>query len=249
MAGVPLPTKAMTEPPDAPGPDRDPDPDPDRDPDAADRPRRRRGLLRRRAAPRKRLSQELTEIAVDPSRPRLSVADLIALLSGRAIAALLLIFAAPNALPAPPGTSSILGLPLVYLSAQMMLGRRPWLPGIIANRSIWRSDFLGLIERAGPLLERAERLLKPRLPALTSPLSERLIGGLILALSIILLLPIPLGNMLPALAICILALGVLERDGLWILGGIALSLAAIALVWGVVWALARAAIFLVLNAF
>ena len=233
-------------------------PDPTEDPDdpreqgsddRVNRRPRRRGILRRRQVPRKRLSQVLTEIAADPSRPRLTVADLMDQLSGRAIGALLLLFAAPNVLPAPPGTSSILGMPLVYLSAQMMLGRRPWLPGFIANRSVWRADFLAMIERAGPMLERAERLLKPRLPGLTSPTSERLIGGLCFALSLILLLPIPLGNMLPALAICILALGVLEKDGLWILLGLAISLGAIALVWGVVWALARTALFLLVNAF
>jgi hypothetical protein len=233
-------------------PDPTEDPDDPREQGADDRVNRRprrRGILRRRQVPRKRLSQVLTEIAADPSRPRLTVADLMDQLSGRAIGALLLLFAAPNVLPAPPGTSSILGMPLVYLSAQMMLGRRPWLPGFIANRSVWRADFLAMIERAGPMLERAERLLKPRLPGLTSPTSERLIGGLCFALSLILLLPIPLGNMLPALAICILALGVLEKDGLWILLGLAISLGAIALVWGVVWALARTALFLLVNAF
>ena len=68
-------------------------------------------------------------------------------------------------------------------------------------------------------------------------------------LSIILLLPIPLGNMLPALAIALIALGVLERDGVWVLGGIAVGGGSIFVVAGVLYAMAKAMIFLIVNAF
>ena len=209
----------------------------------------RLGRLRRNRVPRKRLSERLIEIAADASRPRLSIADLLELLPGRAIAALLLLFAAPNVLPAPPGTSSILGMPLVYLSAQMMMGRKPWLPGFIANRSMLRSDFNTMLERAGPLLQRAERLLRPRLSVLVTPGAERIIGGICLLLSVVLLLPIPLGNMLPAFAVCIFALGVLERDGVWILAGLLVTTGALVVAWGVVWALLRTGFYLLVNAF
>jgi hypothetical protein len=197
---------------------------------------------------RKKLSLILTEIAADTSRDRVSVGDLLRTMHGRAIAALMLVFAFPNVLPSPPGTSGILGLPLVYLSSQMMLGRLPWLPGFIADRSMDRADFGTLMSRVGPVLARAERLLKPRLPFLVNSGTERVIGTLCLLLSIILLLPIPFGNMLPALAICVFALGLLERDGVWVLAGLALSVLAVTVVAGVVWALAKAAVFVVFNA-
>jgi len=41
-------------------------------------------------------------------------------------------------------------------------------------------------------------------------------------------LPVPLRNMLPALAISLLALGVLERDGLRILAGMVTAAASVA---------------------
>ncbi len=113
----------------------------------------------------------------------------------------------------PPGTSAILGLPLVYLAAQMMLGRLPWLPPFIANRSMSREDFAATISRATPIIARAEKLLKPRLSLFVRHRAERVIGALCLILAIVLLLPDPPGHMLPAFAICLLALGVLERDG------------------------------------
>lgn len=190
--------------------------------------------------PKQRLSEFLSEIAFDTSRDRLSIADLLSLLEGRATAALLLLFAFPNALPSPPGTSGILGLPLVYLSLQMMLGHKPWLPRFIAERSMSREDFAAIMRRSAPALSRAERLLVPRLSVLSTPLSVQAIGGICLVLSTILILPIPLGNMLPAFAICLLALGVLERDGAWIIGGGVASLLAVTVVWGVIWAALRA---------
>ena len=81
------------------------------------------------------------------------------------------------------------------------------------------------------------------------PPAEYLVGGVCLLLSLIVFLPIPLGNMLPALAICLLALGILERDGLWVLAGLLGAAAGVALVWGVLYALLRAAVFMIGSAF
>ncbi|PZX45977.1 hypothetical protein LX76_04738 [Cereibacter changlensis] len=191
----------------------------------------------------------LEEVAADTNRDRVSVSDLVKVMDARAFGALLLLFALPNVLPMPPGTSGILGLPLVYLSAQMMLGQSPWLPRFIASRSVARGDFAGLVARASPLLGRAERMLKPRLAPLTAPAAERVLGALCLVLSIVLLLPIPLGNMLPAVAICGIAMGILERDGLWIAFGLAVALLSLVIVWSVLYALAGAAFFLFTRAF
>jgi hypothetical protein len=197
---------------------------------------------------RTKLSAILTEIASDAARDRVSVGDLLRTMHGRAIAALMLIFAFPNILPSPPGTSGILGLPLVYLASQMMLGRLPWLPGFIANRSVAREDFGAMVSRFSPVLARAERLLRPRLPFLVNSGTERIIGAICLALAVILLLPIPFGNMLPALAISIFALALLERDGAWVLAGLVMAGLAATVVAGVVYALIKATVFVVVNA-
>lgn len=198
---------------------------------------------------KRRVSEILDAVSDDDRRERVSIGDLMRAMDARAVAALILLFALPNVLPTPPGTSSILGLPLLYLCAQMMLGKLPWLPGLIADRSMTRGDFRAFVSRVTPLLARAERLLRPRLLFVTSARGEQVIGALCLLLAIVLSLPIPLGNMLPALAISLLALGVLERDGLWVIGGVVVAALSLVIVWGVVWALARAAIFLLMNAF
>ena len=211
-----------------------------------------RRILRRRSAvskPRERLSEMLTRIANDPSRDRISVGDLLDVMNLRAFGALILIFGFPNMLPAPPGLAGVLGLPLIFLSFQMMLGRLPYLPKFITRQSTSREAYRAIVERAAPWLARAERLLKQRLSLLTSPVFERFLGLVCLILSLVLVLPIPFGNMLPAFALCVIALGLLERDGLWVLAGLTLACAALAIVGGIAYAVVKSAVFVLLNAF
>ena len=68
-------------------------------------------------------------------------------------------------------------------------------------------------------------------------------------LSLVLVLPIPFGNLLPSAAICIIALGVLERDGLWVMGGVAAGAVAVAVVGGMAYAVIKSLIFVAVNAF
>lgn len=191
------------------------------------------------------LTAMLHALAHDESRERIAVSDLLEALGDRALAALLFVFAVPNVLPVPPGTSSILGAPLVFLAAQLAFGRRPWLPAVIAHRTMSRTDFATLVRRIGPWLARAELLLKPRLVVLSVPPMEYVVGLVCLLLAIVLVLPVPLGNMLPALAISLLALGILEQDGLWILAGLVTAAASAVVVSGVVFAMAKAAVYFV----
>ena len=193
------------------------------------------------------LSEILSRIAADETRQRISVGDLIAALHDRAIGALIFVFAFPNTIPMPPGTSSILGAPLLFLTAQLAFGRKPWLPKVIAERSMERVHFAAVVRRVAPWLARAERLLRPRLEILARPPFEYLIGGICLLMSIILFLPIPMGNTPPAVAICVFALAVLERDGIWVLIGTCTAIAAVAIVWGVVFALFRTAMLLIVR--
>jgi hypothetical protein len=217
------------------------------DPSGADG-RLRRRFLRRKKKRRPRFSSILNDLAGDETRDRISVGDILAAMGDRAFGALMLVFALPNAIPTPPGTSAILGAPLIFLAAQMTFGRKPWLPQFVAARSMARGDFAALVARLGPWLSRAERLLKPRLSGLALPPAEYVIGFVCLVLSLILVLPIPFGNMLPAIAISVFAFGILERDGVWVIAAALLSILSITVAAGVVFALIKALIFVVTNA-
>lgn len=186
----------------------------------------------------------LATIAADESRPRVSVGDLLDSFGQRAFGALIFIFAIPNALPVyMPGLSAILGTPLLFLTWQLMAGhRQPRLPEVIRGRSFDRRDFLRLESRLAPTLRRIERMIRPRMLRLTGPSGERLIGAFGFALAVAIFLPIPFGNMLPAIALSLLAFGILERDGVAILLGGILGVLSLALVAGVVYGLVAAAI-------
>jgi hypothetical protein len=196
-----------------------------------------------------RLSRALVRIAREAKGDRITLGDLLAALRERAYGAMLLVFAFPNMLPSPPGLAAVLGLPLVVLSALMMTGRDPWLPDFIARRGLTAANFRNMINRAIPWIKRAERLLRHRLLPVTGRLGQRAIGALCLLLALVLMLPVPFGNLMPALAISVLSLGLLERDGAWVLGGVVISAGAFLWVGALAYALVKSTLFLLLNAF
>jgi len=205
------------------------------DPDGARKPRR--------------LSDILQKIADAPATPdeRISLVHLIEGFGNRAFGALLFIFAVPVALPiAIPGISAVLGAPLLFLSWQLMRGReQPWLPQVMRSRSFLRVDFTRMLQRVLPSIRRVERLVGPRLIWMTNRRGEQIIGLFAFVLAVVLFLPIPFGNTVPALAIAIMALAVLERDGLAAIAGTLVGVAGIAVVSGVVFGLVMGAIFVV----
>ena len=190
------------------------------------------------------LSAVLLALAAQTDRERISIGDLVAARGDRALGALLFIFAFPNVLPVPPGTSTLLGVPLIFLAAQLMLGRASWLPAVVSRRSLLQADFAVLVRRVVPWLQRTERLLRPRLTWAAGPPMEYALGAVCLLLALVLVLPIPLGNMLPALAISLMALAVLARDGLWALAGLVAAGLSAVVVSGVVFAMIKAGLFL-----
>lgn len=196
-----------------------------------------------------RLSAILTAIAQAQDKERISVGDLLEALRRRALGALMFIFAVPTALPMPPGVSAVLGAPLLFLTAQLMLGMQPWLPRFITDRSLSRVDFEKVVNTTAPWLAKAESVMKPRFIVLAARPVVHLVGLVAFCMSIILFLPIPLGNMLPSIAICIMSLGLLERDGVWIIVGLILAGLSVIVVWGVFWALIFGGLFLLSNFF
>ena len=163
------------------------------------------------------------------AREDTSVATLVVVLGERAFGALMFILAIPNIIPTPPGTSAILGLPLLFLTFQLMVGRTTlWLPHFISKRVIRKEVLQGFAKRLLPPLTRIEKLVGARLTWLaSSPLAERLLGLVACVLALILFLPIPLGNILPATGIAVLAIGLAERDGLAVVMGHLLALTSV----------------------
>lgn len=160
------------------------------------------------------LSQRLAQIGAETSGDRLAFSDLAAQLHYRAWGGLLLIFAAINVLPLPPGTSAFFAIPLLIVSAQMVIGRAsPWFPARINRRGITKSELGRLIDKIAWLEARVERVFKPRLAQLTTPTAARAIGAVCFLLALVAAIPIPLFHIAPAAAIVLFGLALIYRDG------------------------------------
>ena len=174
-----------------------------------------------------RTSQLLREFAESLSGERVSLAEIDAGLGDRGLGVLMAVFAVPNIFPSTVPFGNVLtGVPVILLAVHLMLGwRQLVLPGFLARRSIAARTLKSFAPKLAGMLARIEPLLSPRLTAVSSPAGERVIGVICLFLSILSALPIPFGHMVPALALMVIGLGLIEHDGFAILLGAALGLA------------------------
>jgi hypothetical protein len=169
-----------------------------------------------------RLSDLLIRQAATVTSEHVTLGDMAEFLGDRSIGGLLLVLALPMVLPVPaPGISVLFGVPMIVISVQLALGyRRVWLPARLAWRSVPRSTFLTIVDRVLPTLRRLERIVRPRAGWLAGPWARVPVGIICLVLAIIIALPVPLGHVVPGTAISVLALGLIERDGIAIALGI-----------------------------
>jgi hypothetical protein len=130
----------------------------------------------------------------------------------------------PILIPFPPPFPTLISIPMMIFSFQLMLGyHSPKLPKRFSNLSISRNILATIIEKSSPYISKAESLVHPRLLFLSDEFFKRIIGffGCIFTISV--LIPLPLTNLIPGLGYLIAAFGLLGRDGLIILIGLILG--------------------------
>lgn len=181
--------------------------------------------LRRRP---RRLSQLFAQMARDANGP-VSISSIRDALGDRSFAALVVFFSLINMIPLPPPSSAILGLPLIMVSAQMMYGsKRAWLPRFIMDKSLSPESFRRVMDRFIPRLVSLERMIRPRYWPFWRRQGDRIIGFLCLFMAVVVAMPIPFGNWLPACSTALMSLALIERDG--ILLGLGILVAIISLI-------------------
>jgi hypothetical protein len=154
-----------------------------------------------------------------------TVKDIVAAMGLRAHGIALILFSLPDAIPLPiPSLSTVLGIPLVLIAFHLVLfGEGSGLPQRAMKARI-PLRAIKLLARFGvPFLRALEYVTRPRLNVVLS--YERWIGLVCLYLSLLLLLPIPFVNFPPALCLLLIALGMVQRDGVVVLVGLAATAA------------------------
>ena len=183
-------------------------------------------------APPQRVSDLLQLLSRTWPQERVSLGDVTRTLGDRGYGLLMFVLALPGAVP---GLSSIAAIPLALVAMQLAIGLpRPWLPRFLAARSLSRTDFARMVERAEPFLMRIERLLRPRFVLLTGPIGERLMGVMCLVLALLLTVPV-LFNLPLVVPIALMSLALLERDGVFAAIGLAVGVLVLGAVIGLGW--------------
>jgi hypothetical protein len=172
---------------------------------------------------------DLLERLAREAQERITMREIATALDDRSFGAFLLVFALPNLIPLPPGATMVLGLPMIFVAWQVVIGyQKVWLPRAIADYAIDRATFQRMVARVSPWLRNAENWVRPRNWPLDGAVRERMFGVFALLLSIICVLPIPFGNWLPALAVAVLGVAHTERDGNCLAVGVLIGFVSIA---------------------
>ena len=137
---------------------------------------------------------------------------------------------------AAPGICLIGGLLLLIPAFQMIIGRpAPTFPHWIGARHISTRHLGPIVQRAIAVLQYLEKTVHPRgrVPAETS---KRVVGiAVVLLCARLILTPIPLSNILPAIVIALISLAYTEEDGLilsiCLLAGFVIVAIDLAVVW------------------
>jgi len=140
-----------------------------------------------------------------------------------------MLLAAPFLIPSVPGLSTPFGAAIILIGACLACGRKPWLPQFVLRRELSFEMLRKILGVLIKLVVRMERLTKPRLHFLQRwPGMINLIGLGIASGGLFLFLPImvPVMNTLPTLSILFLTAGMMERDGLFVILGHCLGIAA-----------------------
>src|ERR1700746_3222089 len=168
------------------------------------------------------LSADLEMLHAQVKGKSLTLAELKEALKGRGSAMLLILLALPFCFIAIPGLSTPFGIAICLIGGCLAMGREPWLPPFVMRRRLSTTRLAQLLTGAVKLARQLEKFVRPRLAFLrTGPGMLRLIGlGIVIAsLGLMLPLPIPFSNSIPASAVVLLALGMMEDDGLCVLLG------------------------------
>ncbi len=181
-----------------------------------------------------RISSILLQLPEQGTGDRLAVSEIVSALGARGYSILIVILGLPNSLPMPPPIALVSGLLMVFISLQILLGRAsPWLPSSVLKRELARADVSRAVERAMPWVRWIEKLAQPRVTFFDSSVGLRVVGFGLLIISLGLVFALPVVGQIPmGLALCLIGLGLVERDGLLVAIGFGIGIVGVAFSYG-----------------
>jgi len=149
-----------------------------------------------------------------------SLREIFDRLDESAFGAGLFLLALPCCIPFLYGVPQVVALPMLALAFQMVIGREePWLPAKLAARKIDRKGLTQMARGGRKWFGWIEAIIRPRLSVITGRRSERVIGAFLFLFCASILVPLPMTNTVPGMAVAVTAFGLMQKDGLAVIGG------------------------------
>ncbi|MDC7674741.1 exopolysaccharide biosynthesis protein [Asticcacaulis machinosus] len=130
-----------------------------------------------------------------------------------------------------PGVSTVFGVAILLISLAITLNRLPWLPSKILDRELETLKLVPVLEKGVKIVSKIDRFVQPRLLVFSTGAIMNRINGLVLMFSaLLLMLPlgfIPFSNTLPGVAILLMSIGMVQRDGVLVVVGYGFVLATL----------------------
>lgn len=164
---------------------------------------------------------------------RVTVAAVLDRVADRGFGLVLVLLTLPMLIPVmPPGTGAATGFVCMLVGMQMLIGMsRPCIPRRVREHRLSSRVLAALRTRGVRLAKRLERFSRPRSIFIGNVLLLRTVALLIIAMGLILFLPLPFMNTLPAISMLLMGIGLLNRDGVLVFAGMLLSVGLIAFVF------------------
>ena len=161
-----------------------------------------------------------------------SMGHVLDVLHERGFGILIFLFALPMAIPVPvpPGVNLLFSVPLLLLTFQQIYGaQKPWLPNSIRRKEINAEKLSFMVAGSQKWLDRLSVFIRPRMGWMTQGAFSHLIGLFGFVFSLCICVPVPMTNTVPSLAVLLMAVGILMRDGFAVLMGMIIGSGWIAL--------------------
>lgn len=178
--------------------------------------------------PRRRTSDVLAGLALKCSEEAITLRRLVDGLGDRTYGIALIMLAAFNVIPF---VSMFSGLLVTVVGLQMLLGlKRLYLPKRVLDYPLPALQVRATLESFSNKVTNLERFIRPRWQFTEAPIVDRINGFVLILLGVVIALPIPFANLVPALLVIVMAIGLLERDGVIQLLAVAVGLLLAALI-------------------
>ena len=164
-------------------------------------------------------------------------------LDERAYGLLILLLSIPCLVPGLYGVPQVVGVIIIMIAAQLLAGREePWLPRWVLNLRARGAWLKAMADFAETRLGWVDRLSRPRLTGFASGAGEKLAAIFMILATLTIVLPFT--NTIPSIGLALLSVGLIQRDGLFVIGGAivatawlsALGILATGLLMGAEWA-------------